>query len=59
MERRPRLRWQLRYVGPPYQAWTIREFTDERAAKAAFEELWQSHPPAMNLMLRSSKIDED
>lgn len=50
-------RWEIKYLAYPYSRWTVEEHGEEDSAWRAFMLLWKSSPPAVNLSIRSRRID--
>mgnify|MGYP001158922479 CR=1 FL=1 len=50
-------RWEIKYLAYPYSRWTIEEHDEEESARGAFMLLWTSTPPAINLSMRSRRVD--
>ncbi len=51
------LRWEIKYLAYPYTSWTLEEYEDGEEAQRAFRELWIGSPPALNLSMRSIRLD--
>jgi hypothetical protein len=51
------LRWDLKYVMPPYQGWTRETFDEEQAAQRRFVALSEQTPMVVNLSMRSHLED--
>jgi len=51
------LRWEIKYLAYPYTSWTLEEYEDGEDAQRVFRELWIGTPPALNLSMRSIRLD--
>lgn len=51
------LRWEIKYLAYPYTSWTLEEHEDGEEAARTFRELWIGSPPALNLSMRSIRVD--
>ena len=53
------LRWEIKYLAYPYTSWTLEEYEQADDAQRAFHDLWTATPPALNLSMRSLRLDAD
>ena len=51
--------WEIKCLPYPYSTWARQTFEDEAEAQQMFRELWLADPPAVNLSMRSYRLDGD
>lgn len=51
--------WEIKCLPYPYSTWARQTFDNEDEARRVFRELWLADPPAVNLSMRSYRLDGD